>query len=125
MTHPLPKNSQNFSKGRISVIILFIGAATAQSVKWLRCGTDFQGFRTRLPAGARDASLQTGSGTHPAYYSVGTRRFFPERRAAREADHSPRSNTMVMNAFITCAENLQIYHYSFGKKLLYCPSVIN
>jgi len=100
MTQPLPKNSQNFSKGTNIAITLFIRAVTGQSVKWLGCGTDFQGFRARLPAGARGVSLQTGSGTHPAYFSVGTRRFFPERKAASEADHSSRSSTRVKNAFI-------------------------
>jgi hypothetical protein len=124
-TKPLPKNSQNFSKGRNSIIILFIGAATAQSVKWLGCRTDFQGFRARLPAGARDVSLQIGSGTHPDYYSVGNRRFFPERKAASEADHSPRSSTRVKNAFITCAERPSHLQSLLWHKTAFCPSAIN
>ena len=125
MTEPLPKNSQNFSKGRNSAIILFIGAATAQSVKWLGCGTDFQTFRARLPAGTRDVSLQTGSGTHPYYYSVGTRRFFPERKEASEADHSPRSSTSVKSTFIMCAERPSHLALLLWHKTALLPSAIN
>jgi len=51
----------------------------------------------RFPAGAGNFSLphhvQTGSGTHPASYPMGTGGSFPgDKAAGREADHSPPSN---------------------------------
>jgi hypothetical protein len=49
-------------------------------------GLDDRGSRVRFPAGAGNFSLhhrvQTGSGTHPASYPVGTRDSFPGGKAA-------------------------------------------
>jgi hypothetical protein len=40
--------------------------------------------------------VQTGSGAHPAFYTVGTRGSVPTNKAFwREADHSPTSSTTV------------------------------
>jgi hypothetical protein len=43
------------------------------------------------------ASVQTGSGTHPASYSMGTGGPFPggKARPGRDADHSPSSSVEV------------------------------
>jgi hypothetical protein len=43
--------------------------------------------------------VQTGSGAHPASYTVGTRGPFPggKVRPGRDADHSPPSSTEVKN----------------------------
>jgi hypothetical protein len=59
-------------------------------------------FSHRHPAGAENFSLhhrvKTGSGTHPASYSIGTRVSFPGvRRPGRESDHSPPSSAEVRN----------------------------
>ena len=51
-------------------------------------------FGVRVPVGARDFSflqnVKTGSGTHPASYSVGTGSLFRVR--VSEVDHSSASN---------------------------------
>jgi hypothetical protein len=53
----------------------------------------------RVPAGAENFSLhhrvQSGSGTHPGSYPMGTRASFP----GSEADHSPPSSVEVKNAW--------------------------
>jgi hypothetical protein len=58
----------------------------------------------RFPVGARNVSLlyniQTGSGTHPASYTIGAGDCSPpprEKRQGREADHSPPSGVRVQN----------------------------
>jgi len=44
--------------------------------------------------------VETGSGTYPASYPMGTRGSFPGVKAAeREADHSPPSSTKVKNTW--------------------------
>jgi hypothetical protein len=55
-----------------------------------------------FPAEARDFSIldsvQTGSGAHPASYSMFTVTLAPEvKRPGREADHSPPPSADVMN----------------------------
>jgi hypothetical protein len=55
------------------------------------------------PAGAKDfpsiLSVQTGSGAHPASYTMGTGGPFPggKARPGRDADHSPPSSAEVVN----------------------------
>jgi hypothetical protein len=55
----------------------------------------------RSPREAEDFSsnlcIQTGSGAHPASYTMGTRGSFPEGKArpGRDADHSPPSSAEV------------------------------
>jgi hypothetical protein len=55
----------------------------------------------RSPAGVKDfsssLSVQTGSGAHPASYTMGTGGPFPggKARPGRDADHSPRSSAEV------------------------------
>jgi hypothetical protein len=57
----------------------------------------------RSPAGAKDFSfslcVHTGSGAHPASYSVGTRGPFLEGKVwpGRDADHSAPSSAEVKN----------------------------
>jgi hypothetical protein len=62
----------------------FTGAAVAQSVKWLTTGWT---IGVRSPTGAEDFSsspcVQTGSGAHPASYTMG------KARPRRDANHSP------------------------------------
>jgi hypothetical protein len=55
------------------------------------------GARVRFPKEARDFclhhSVQTDSGAHPVFYTMGTGGSFPRlKRLGREADHSPPSN---------------------------------
>jgi hypothetical protein len=55
-----------------------------------------------IPGRARDFSLlhniQTGSGAHPASYTIGTGGSFPGgMRPGRETDHSPSSSAEVRN----------------------------
>jgi hypothetical protein len=57
----------------------------------------------RSPAGAKDfyssLCIQTGSGAHPASYTMGTGGPFPggKARPGRDADHSPPSSAEVVN----------------------------
>jgi hypothetical protein len=57
----------------------------------------------RSPVGAKDFSsslcVQTGSGAHPAFGTMGTGGPFPgdNARPGRDADHSPPSNAEVVN----------------------------
>jgi hypothetical protein len=70
-------------------------AGVAQSVQWLT--TDWT-TGIRSPTEAEDFScVQTGSGAHPASYSVGTGGPFPggKARPGRDADHSPQSSAEV------------------------------
>jgi hypothetical protein len=59
----------------------------------------------RVPTEAENLSLhhrniQTGSGTHPAPYPMGTRVLsLRVKRPGREADHSPPSSAEVKNAW--------------------------
>jgi hypothetical protein len=68
-------------------------------------GLDDWGSRVRFPAGAGNFSLnhrvQTGSGTHPASYLMGTGGvlYLGVKRPEREADHSPPSGAEVNNAW--------------------------
>jgi hypothetical protein len=78
--------------------ILYGGAGVAQSVQCLT--TDWTaGVRT--PTEAEDFSstlcVQTGSGAHPASYTMGTGGSFPggKKRPGRDADHSPPSSAEV------------------------------
>jgi hypothetical protein len=60
-------------------------------------------IEVRSPTGAEDFSsspcVQTGSGAHPASYSMGTGGSFPRGKArpGRDADHSPPSSAEVKN----------------------------
>jgi hypothetical protein len=75
-------------------------AAVAQSVQCLT--TDWT-IGIRSPTGAEDFSsspcVQTGSGAHPASYSVCTGGPFPggKARQGRDADHPPQSSAAVKN----------------------------
>jgi hypothetical protein len=66
-------------------------------------GLDDQAIGVRSPAGARDFSsilyVQTGSGAHPASYTMGTGCPFPggKTRPGRDADHSHPSSDEVVN----------------------------
>jgi hypothetical protein len=63
-------------------------------------GLDDRGSMVRFPAWAEDFSphhrVQNGSGTHPAFYPMGTRSsFHGGKRPGREVDHSPPSSAEV------------------------------
>jgi hypothetical protein len=66
-------------------------------------GLDDRAIGVRSPAGAKDFSsslyVQTGSGAHPASYTMGTGGSFPggKARQGRDADHSPPSSAEVVN----------------------------
>jgi hypothetical protein len=66
-------------------------------------GLDDRAIEVRSPTGADDFSssscIQTGSGTHPASYPMGTGGSFPggKARPGRDADHSPPSSAEVKN----------------------------
>jgi hypothetical protein len=66
-------------------------------------GLDDRAIEVRSPAGAKDFSsslcVQTGSGAHPASYTMGTGGPFPGCKAqpGRDADHSPPSSAEVEN----------------------------
>jgi hypothetical protein len=74
----------------------FRGSKTSRS--WIAlsgCGLDNRAIKVRSPAEARVFSsspcVQTGSGAHPASYTIGTRGPFPGGKAqpGSDADHSP------------------------------------
>jgi hypothetical protein len=73
-------------------------SGSAQSVQYLT--TDWTAG-VRSPTEAEDFSsnlcIQTGSGAHPASYTVGTGGSFPggKARPGRDADHSPPSSVVV------------------------------
>jgi hypothetical protein len=74
-------------------------------------GLDDRMNGVRISAGVGNFSLrhrvQTGSGAHPASYSVGTKGFFPGvKRPGREADHSPPPSHEVRECVELCL------HYS-------------
>jgi hypothetical protein len=65
-------------------------------------GLDDRAIEVRSPTMADFSSsscVQTGSGAHPASYTMGTRGSFPGGKAqpGREADHSPPSSAEVKN----------------------------
>jgi hypothetical protein len=76
-------------------------------------GLDDRAIGVRSPAGAKNffsiLCVQTGSGAHPASYSMGTGGPFPggpfpggpfpggKARPGRDADHSPPSSAEVVN----------------------------
>jgi hypothetical protein len=65
-------------------------------------GLDDRAIEVRSPTGADFSSrpcVQTGSGTHPASYPMGTGGSFPggKARPGRDADHSPPSSAEVKN----------------------------
>jgi hypothetical protein len=66
-------------------------------------GLDDRAIEVRSPAGAKDFSssfcVQTGSGVHPASYTMGTGGPFPggKTRLGRDADHSPPSSAEVVS----------------------------
>jgi hypothetical protein len=66
-------------------------------------GLDDRAIGVRSPAGVKDLSsilcVQTGSGAHPASYTMGTGVLSPgvKARPGREADHSPPSSAEVVN----------------------------
>jgi hypothetical protein len=67
------------------------------------CGLDDRAIEVRSLTGAEDFScspcVQTGSGAHPASYSMGTGGSFPggKARPGHDADHSPPSSAEVKN----------------------------
>jgi hypothetical protein len=63
---------------------------TTDWMAWVRSPTEAEGFSSNL-------CIQTGSGTHPASYAMGTRGSFPggKARPGRDADHSPPSSAEV------------------------------
>jgi hypothetical protein len=67
------------------------------------CGLDDRAIEVRSPTGAEDFSSspcdQTGSGAHPASYTMGTGGPFPggKARPGHDADHSPPSSAEVKN----------------------------
>jgi hypothetical protein len=61
-------------------------------------GLDDRAIEVRSPKGADFSSspcVQTGSGAHPASYSMGTER--GKARPGRDVDHSPPSSAEVKN----------------------------
>jgi hypothetical protein len=66
-------------------------------------GLDDRAIGVRSPAGAEDFSsslcLQTGSGAHPAFCTMGTGGPFPggKARPGRDANHSSPSSAEVVN----------------------------
>jgi hypothetical protein len=83
-----------------SGVLYTLGAGVAQSVLCLT--TDWTpGVRSPTEAENFSCSLcvQTGSGAHPASYTMGAGGPFPESKArpGRDADHSPPSSAEVMN----------------------------
>jgi hypothetical protein len=66
-------------------------------------GLDDRAIEVRSTAGAKDISsslcVQIGSGTHPAYCTMGTGGPFPggKARPGRDADHSSLSSAEVEN----------------------------
>jgi hypothetical protein len=66
-------------------------------------GLDDRAIGVRSPAGAKDFSsnlrVQTGSGAHPVFYTMGTGGPIPggKARPGRDADHSPPSSAEVEN----------------------------
>jgi hypothetical protein len=66
-------------------------------------GLDDRAIGVRSRVGAEDFSsslyVQTGSGAHPASYTIGTGGPFPggKARPGRDADHSPQSSAEVVN----------------------------
>jgi hypothetical protein len=74
------------------------GSRVAQSVQCLTTDWTY-GVRSRTEAEDFSFALcvQTGSGVHPAYYTVGSGGSFPggKARPGRDADHSPPSSAGV------------------------------
>jgi hypothetical protein len=66
------------------------GCETTDWTAGVRSPTDAEGFSSNL-------CLQTGSGAHPASYTMGTGGSFPggKARPGRDADHSPPSSAEV------------------------------
>jgi hypothetical protein len=66
-------------------------------------GLDDRAIGVRSPAGAKDffssVCVQTGSGAHPASFTMGTGGPFPvgKARPGRDADHSPPPSAEVVN----------------------------
>jgi hypothetical protein len=66
-------------------------------------GLDDRAIEVRSPAGAKDFSsnlcVQTDSGAHPAFCTMGTGGPFPgaKTRPGRDADHSHLSSAVVEN----------------------------
>jgi hypothetical protein len=67
-------------------------------------GLDDRGVGVRVPVGSKFSLLhtvQTGSGVHPASYSMGNGVSFPGvKRQGLEADHSPLANAEVKKIWI-------------------------
>jgi hypothetical protein len=62
--------------------------------------------RDRIPARARfSAPVQSGPGTHPASYTIGTGSFPGIKRPGRDVDHPPSSSAEVK-------ESVKLYLYS-------------
>jgi hypothetical protein len=77
-----------------------VGTGIAQ---WYSAGLRAGWSGVRVPIVGGNLSLhpraQTGSGTHPASYTMGTRGSFPGGEVEREADHSPPSSVEIKNAW--------------------------
>jgi hypothetical protein len=64
-------------------------------------GLDDRGVGDRVPVGSLHHVVQTGSGAHPASYTMGTGDSFSGvKRPGREADHSPPTNAEVKKMWI-------------------------
>jgi hypothetical protein len=79
-----------------------------------------------IPEEARNSSLQqivnTGYGTHPAFYSVGTG-LFPGIKRPRQHDHSPPSKAEAKNVWSRTSTSLVCLH-SVDKDSLLLPRFI-
>jgi hypothetical protein len=92
-----------FSKIHFNIKLLYIRRwSRGSSVSIVSgYGLDDRAIEVRSPAGANDFSsspcIQTGSGAHPASYTVGTWGPFSggKARQGRDADHSPPSSAEV------------------------------
>jgi hypothetical protein len=68
-----------------------------------RYGLDGPGIESRWAA-RLSASVQTGPGAHPTYYTIGTGSFKEVKRPGRGADHPPPSSAKV-------EERVELYLY--------------
>jgi hypothetical protein len=76
----------------LSFFVTWAGRVAQSIYVWLRAGR----FRDRLPVGARFfAPVQTGPGSHPASYTMGTGSFPAIKWPGRDVDHIPPSRAEV------------------------------
>jgi hypothetical protein len=93
-------------KVHFNIILPFnlMGDGIAQSVYRRAVSWTSEGLQFKSRQGQDFTSLhvvQTGSGAHPSFYSVGTRGSFPGvKRLVREADHSPPTSVELKKILI-------------------------